>query len=61
MVKISDIKGVKSINIVDASGRTVKTLTPAAELNLGQLKSGMYFVNLQYADGSVKTVKSIKK
>ena len=61
VVKISDIKGVKSINIVDASGRTVKTLTPAAELNLGQLKSGMYFVNLQYADGSVKTVKSIKK
>ncbi|WP_332027651.1 GEVED domain-containing protein, partial [Kaistella sp.] len=61
VVKISDIKGLKSINIVDASGRTVKTLAPAAELNLGHLKSGMYFVNLQYADGSVKTVKSIKK
>lgn len=61
VVNISDIKGVKSINIVDVSGRTVKTLAPAAELNLGHLKSGMYFVNLQYADGSVKTVKSIKK
>ena len=61
VVKISDIKGVKSINIVDVSGRTVKTLAPAAELNLGQLKSGMYFVNLKYVDGSVKTVKSIKK
>ncbi|UFK97568.1 GEVED domain-containing protein [Kaistella faecalis] len=61
VLKISDIKGVKSINIVDVSGRTVKTLAPATELNLGQLKSGMYFVNLQYTDGSVKTVKSIKK
>ena len=61
VLKISDIKGVKAINITDASGRTVKTMAPAAELNLSQLRSGLYFVNLQYENGTVKTVKSIKK
>lgn len=61
VVKISDIKGVKSIVVTDASGRTVRTLSAASEINLGQLKSGLYFINLRYEDGSVKTVKSVKK
>src|SRR5690606_4602541 len=61
VLRISDIKGIKSINIVDASGRTVRTMAPAAELNLSNLKSGLYMVTLRYEDGTVKTVKSIKK
>lgn len=61
VVKISDIKGVKSITVTDASGRNVRTLAAASEINLAQLKSGLYFINLRYEDGTVKTVKSVKK
>ena len=45
----------------DISGRNVKTLAPATELNLRDLKAGLYIVSLNYEDGSVKTVKAIKK
>ena len=61
VLKISDVKGVKSISVNDISGRQVKTLAPSAELNLSNLKSGLYIVNLQMEDGSVKTFKAIKK
>lgn len=61
VLKISDVKGVKSISVNDISGRQVKTLAPSAELNLSNLKSGLYIVNLQMEDGSVKSFKAIKK
>ncbi len=61
VLKISDVKDVKSISISDASGRQVKTLAPAAELNLSSLKTGVYVVTLKMNDGSVKTFKTIKK
>ncbi|WP_312766646.1 GEVED domain-containing protein [Epilithonimonas sp.] len=61
VLKISDVKGVKSVSINDVSGREVKSLAPAAELNLSNLKSGLYIVNLKMDDGSVKTFKAIKK
>jgi len=61
VLKISDVKGVKSISVSDASGREVKSLAPAAELNLSNLKEGLYIVNLKMEDGSVKTFKAIKK
>lgn len=61
VLKISDVKGVKSISVNDVSGREVKTLAPAAELNLSNLKSGLYIVNLKMEDGSVKSFKAIKK
>ena len=43
------------------SGRAVKSLEPAAEINLSNLKEGLYIVNLKMEDGSVKTFKAIKK
>lgn len=61
VLKISDIKGVKSISISDVSGRQVKNMKPAAELNLSDLKTGMYIVTLNMEDGTVRSFKTIKK
>ncbi|WP_447951198.1 GEVED domain-containing protein [Chryseobacterium koreense] len=61
ILRISDVKNVKSITISDVSGRQVKTLAPAAELNLSSLNAGLYLVTLHMNDGSVKTVKAIKQ
>jgi len=61
VLKISDIKGVKSISVNDISGRQVKTFASSAELNLSNLKQGLYIVNLKMEDGSVKSFKAIKK
>ena len=61
VLKISDVKDVKSISVNDISGREVKSLAPSAELNLSSLKQGLYIVNLKMEDGSVKSFKAIKK
>ena len=61
VLKISDVKGVKSVSVNDMSGRQVKTLAPSAEINLSSLKSGLYIVNLQMEDSSIKSFKAIKK
>ena len=61
VLKISDVKGVASITITDVSGRTVKNMKPSTELNLSSLNAGLYIVTLHMEDGSVKTVKAIKK
>ena len=61
VLKISDVKGVKSISVSDASGRQVKTMKTSAELTLSDLKTGMYIVTLHMEDGTVKTFKTIKK
>ena len=61
VVKISDVKNVKSITVNDITGRQVKTLAPATELNLSGLNAGVYIINLNMEDGTIKTFKSIKK
>lgn len=61
VLKISEVKDLKSITVSDVSGRQVKTLAPAAEINLSDLKSGLYIVSLKMVDGSVKTFKTVKK
>ncbi|MCS3867408.1 hypothetical protein J3D55_000324 [Chryseobacterium ginsenosidimutans] len=60
-LKISDIKGIKSINVTDLSGRNLKTLSPSNELDLRDLKTGLYVISFQLEDGSRQTVKVIKK
>lgn len=61
VINISDVKGVKSISIVDISGRLIKSLKPAIQLQVSDLKTGMYIVNLVMEDGTVRSIKTIKK
>ncbi|MFZ4930832.1 GEVED domain-containing protein [Chryseobacterium sp. Mn2064] len=61
ILTISDIKGVKSIEVSDVSGRQLKTLKASNELNLSDLNSGLYLINLHMEDGSVKSLKAVKK
>ena len=61
VLKISEVKGVKSISVSDVSGRQVKNLKPSAELNLSDLKTGLYIVTLKMEDGTVQSFKAIKK
>lgn len=62
VLNISDVSKVKSISIIDLSGRIVKTIdNPSSSLQLGDLKEGMYLVTLHMKDGSKQTIKAIKK
>ncbi|KMQ66578.1 hypothetical protein ACM46_03355 [Chryseobacterium angstadtii] len=61
VLKISDVKGIKSIHIIDPSGRNLKMLTPAKELDLGDLKAGLYMISLEFENGTTKALKVIKK
>jgi len=59
---ISDTREVKSVTVVDLSGRIVNTIKgPVKELNLSMLNTGLYFVTLYFKDGTQSTVKAVKK
>ncbi|WP_120233152.1 fibronectin type III domain-containing protein [Chryseobacterium sp. AG363] len=59
---ISDVSKVQSVSIVDVSGRLIKTIEkPSSELQLRDLKEGLYLVILNMKDGSKQTVKAIKR
>ncbi len=62
VLNISDSSNVKNVLITDFSGRLVKTIAnPGKELQLGELKQGMYLVTLEMKDGTKQTMKAIKK
>ncbi|ASE60312.1 T9SS C-terminal target domain-containing protein [Chryseobacterium indologenes] len=62
IVNISDVSKVKSVQIVDAAGRVVKTIENLSlSLHVGDLKQGMYLVVLNMKDGTKQTIKTIKK
>ena len=52
---------MKSISVSDVSGRQIKSMKVSTELYLSELKTGLYIVTLQMEDGTVRTVKAIKK
>lgn len=62
LITISDIDKVKSISVVDVSGRMVKTMENiSSEINLSELKTGLYILSVQYKDGTKSSHKIIKK
>lgn len=62
VLNISDASNVKNVLITDIAGRLVKTIAnPGSQLQLGELKQGMYLVTLEMKDGSRQTIKAIKK
>lgn len=62
VLNIMDVQDVASVSVTDMAGRTVKVFAKATEqLQLGELKTGMYLVTLKMKDGTSRTVKAIKK
>jgi Fibronectin type III domain. len=62
VLNISDASNVKNVYVTDIAGRLVKTIAnPGSQLQLGELKQGMYLVTLEMKDGSKQTLKTIKK
>ncbi|MBP2615966.1 T9SS type A sorting domain-containing protein [Chryseobacterium jejuense] len=62
VLNIAKADQVKSVFILDASGRLMKTIeNPSSALHLRDLKQGMYLLVLNMKDGSKQTVKAIKK
>lgn len=59
---ISDTRDIKSVRVTDTAGRVVNAIEGSVkELDLSRLNSGLYFVTLYFKDGSLSTVKAIKK
>jgi len=62
VINISGAKNTEIIKVTDVSGRVVKTITkPSSEINLSDLKSGIYFVTILSKDEKVQTFKVIKE
>lgn len=62
MLNISDASKVRSVGILDLSGRLMKTIDhPDSSIQVGELKHGVYMIMLTMKDGSQQTVKIIKK
>ncbi len=62
ILTITDVKNMSTIHILDSSGRNVKMFSnPSSELNLSDLKTGLYILRIKYKNGLVKSVKVIKK
>lgn len=62
IISMSDLKNVELLTVVDMSGRLVKTIVkPSSKINLSDLKSGVYFVNIQSKDEKSQSFKIIKE
>ncbi len=61
VINLSGIENVVSVSINDNSGKLIKTVQPAKELDLSNLSQGLYIINLKMNDGKTKSMKVIKK
>ncbi|MDR2237596.1 MAG: T9SS type A sorting domain-containing protein [Chryseobacterium sp.] len=62
VIGISEMEKVKSISVIDVSGRMIRTIENiSSEINLSDLKTGLYILKVQYKDGTNSSHKIIKK
>ena len=61
VVTISTKSEIQSVNIFDLSGKKVKSLKPAKEINVSSLAKGTYILQVFYMNGGVENTKLIKK
>lgn len=62
MVNIKNFEKVKTIDIYEATGRKVKSVKPDAEtINVEDLKSGNYYLEIKLNDGTLSYEKLIKE
>ena len=62
VIFLDNADAVKSVSIIDVSGRIVKNINKVSkELQLSDLKNGVYILTVSYKDGQSRTSKIIKK
>ena len=61
MVTVSSNKEVKSVNIIDLSGKQVKSFKGGNQINVSSLVKGTYILQVSYGNGAVENTKLIKK
>lgn len=61
IINLNSVDNVVSVSINDNSGKLIKIIQPAKELNLSHLSQGLYIINLRMKDGKTQSIKIIKK
>lgn len=64
MIQISAGKEIAAITIVNLAGATqffMEIGSTEATVNMSAVKAGVYFANVQYTDGTVETIRFVKK
>lgn len=61
-VFINNVEKVSNVTISDVSGKIVQTMDLVSkEINLSNLKTGVYILSVKYMDGTTSTEKIVKK
>lgn len=61
-ITLPEVSDVISLSVTDISGKLIKTIeNPSTSIHLGDLKEGIYFITLKMNDGTLKTIKTMKK
>lgn len=61
VVNVSSKEEIKSVSIMDLSGKRVKAVQTKGEVNVSSLTKGTYILQVLYTNGSVENTKLIKK
>ncbi len=61
-LNIVSSKEIASIEIFNTIGQNIQTISqPSSDLDVSNLNKGIYYMNIQYADSNVETLKFIKE
>lgn len=61
VVTITANKEIKSVSIIDLSGKKVKGEATSGKVNVSSLAKGTYILQVNYGNGAVENTKLIKK